>query len=95
MCRFISAAEENEEAHIGHLWVFSPPFFILVLDVKAIVHSKKFAATSRQCNVVIFSVSYVLYQSYGPTEKKIHEFPEENEKIIGVSLPFLMKVKVE
>ena len=34
MCCFKLPAVVNEEAHMGHLWVFSPPFFVLVWDVK-------------------------------------------------------------
>ena len=35
----------NEEAHIGRLWVFSPPFFVQVWSVKRIVQSSVFADT--------------------------------------------------
>ena len=79
MCRFISAAEVNEEAHIGHLWVFSPPFFILVLDVRGIVQLSAEHWLSVFIKISSFiSISSALYQSYGLTEDKYQESPKEN-----------------
>ena len=45
----------NEEAHIVHLWVFSPPVFVLGWDVKDIVQSsvKEMAASFRQLMLVM------------------------------------------
>ena len=77
---------------MGHLWDLSPPFFILVWDVKRIVQSSVKNFSSISASFVL--ASSVLFQSYKSTGRKFHELPEENKDTNGVSLPFIMKVKV-
>ena len=62
---------------MGHLWVFSPPFFILVWDVKRIAQSSVKNFSLIGASFVL--ASSVLFQSYGWTERKFHEFTEEEK----------------
>ena len=42
---------------MGHLWLFSPPFFVLIWEEKRIVQSavgKKLAAKFRQMDLLLF-----------------------------------------
>ena len=52
---FILEAVVNEKVynHIGHLWVFSLPFFVLDWDMKGIVSSGTLAASFRQLMLVM------------------------------------------
>ena len=63
---------------MGHLWVFSPLFFILVWEVNPIVQSSVavFAVFVNWCRSSFVSTLYVSYQSYGWTEGKPQESPE-------------------
>ena len=59
--------------HMGHMWIFSPPLFILVLDLKEVIVQssvKNFFSVGVTNN---FSASSVLYQSCRWTERKFHE----------------------
>ena len=64
---------------MGHLWLFSPTFFLLVWDVKDIVQGSAehwlsvFVDWCFQCRSSFLSV---LYQRYGLTEPKTQESPE-------------------
>ena len=64
---------------MGHLCVFSPPFFILVLNMKDIVQLSVehwlFVFINKPSFIL---VSSALYQGYGLTAGKYQEYPKEN-----------------
>ena len=61
---------------MGHLWLFSPPFFVLVWEVKRIVQIsvKEVAVRFRQWRSSFDLSLYFSYQSFGLTKGKFHEF---------------------
>ena len=71
---------------MGHLWELSPPFFILVWDVKRIAQSSVKNFSLIGASFVL--ASSVLFQSYGSTGRKFHELPEENKETNSANLPF-------
>ena len=68
---------------MGHLWVFSPTFFVLVWDLKGIVQRsvKKWVPLSigASCRSSFVSTSTASYQSYGWTGRKNYEFLKEDK----------------
>ena len=78
--------------HIGHLWVFSPPSFILVWDVKDILQS---SVKIWLPSIGAFNADIPLFylQSYGSTGRKFDAFPEEMRKISGARARARAKVE--
>ena len=68
---------------MGHLWVFSPTFFVLVWDLKGIVQRsvKKWVPISigTSCRSSFVSTSTASYQSYGWTGRINYEFLKEDK----------------
>ena len=75
---------------MGHLWVFSPPSFVLVWDVKRIAQRYIGACN---VNLPLLQLFSVLYQSYGSTGRKFDAFPEEKKKISGARARARAKVE--